>query len=239
MPASRGTSLPVPMRTRILDAAERLIATRGVYGFTLQDIAGPLEVKVPAIYKHYDSRDDVLVEVSRRFITLLATQFELRPELTPDAALRSALDAFVALMLQRPAYVRLALVDFATPGGGMEYVKRAAGGSFQQNFRGGPLAAMHTRLRKLLAAGVRSHNFRSVDASAFYGLIKASLLIHLVFPDDALLLRRPGPGELRAAQRFLWDVAAGYLARRAKAAHRRAPRARPSSRRIPPAPDAR
>ena len=228
MRASRANSVPVPMRTRILDEAERLIAIRGVYGFTLQDIAGPLDVKVPAIYKHYDSRDDVLVEVSRRFITLLAAQFELRPERSPTAALRAGLDAFVELMLQRPAYVRLALVDFATPGGGMEYVKRAAGGSFKQNFRGGPLAAMHTRLRKLLAAGVRSQDFRSVDASAFYGLIKASLLIHLVFPDDASLLRRPGPAALRAAQRFLWDVAAGYLAPRPDAGVRRALRARPA-----------
>jgi AcrR family transcriptional regulator len=200
------------MRTRILDEAEHLIAIRGVYGFTLQDIAGPLGVKVPAIYKHYDSRDDVLVEVSRRFIALLATQFELRPGVSPPAALRAGLDAFVELMLERPAYVRLALVDFATPGGGMEYVKRAAGGSFGQNFRGGPLAAMHTRLRRVLAAGVRTGDFRAVDASAFYGLVKSALLIRLVFPDDALLLRRPNPGELRAVRRFLWDVAAGYLA---------------------------
>jgi hypothetical protein len=118
-------------------------------------------------------------------------------------------------------------------------VKRAAGGSFQQNFRGGPLAAMHTRLRKLLAAGVRANDFRSVDASAFYGLIKASLLIHLVFPDDALLLRRPGPGELRAAQRFLWDVAAGYLAPRAKAVRHRGPRVRSPSRSARAASDAR
>ena len=239
MAVRRATPVPVPMRTRILDAAERLIAIRGVYGFTLQDVAGPLEVKVPAIYKHYDSRDDVLVEVSRRFITLLASQFELQPELAAPAALRCALDAFVELMLQRPAYVRLALVDFATPGGGMEYVKRAAGGSFKQNFRGGPLAAMHTRLRKLLAAGVRSHDFRSVDSSAFYGLIKAALLIHVVFPDDALLVRRAGPGKLRAAQRFLWDVASGYLAPRLNASTCRAPRARPPPRGNGRAPDAR
>jgi AcrR family transcriptional regulator len=230
MRATRAITAPVPMRLRILDEAERLIAAKGVYAFTLQDIAGPLGVQVPAIYKHYDSRDDVLIEVSRRFVTLLAAQFELRRDLAPAAALRAGLDALVELMLHHPAFVRLALADFATPGGGMEYVKLAAGGSFNQNFRGGPLAAMHTRLRGALAAGVRSGDFRAVDASAFYGLVKGSLLIRLVFPDDIALLRRPGVGELRKVQRWLWDVAVRYLEPRTAApqsGHRAGASARP------------
>jgi AcrR family transcriptional regulator len=186
-------------------------------------------VQVPAIYKHYKSRDDVLIEVSRRFIALLATQFELRPELQPVAALRAALDAFVELMMRHPAYVRLALVDFATPGGGMEYVKLAAGGSFKENFIGGPLAPMHARLRKLLQAGIRSGEFRHVDASEVYRLLKASLLIRLVFPDDTSLLRRPSSGEVRAAKRWLWDIATGHLAPR-RGARSSARRTRPQSR---------
>ncbi len=212
MPTAEARSVHAPTRQRILDEAERLIAMKGVYGFTLRDIAAPLGVQVPAIYKHYKSRDDVLVEVSRRYIALLATQFELRPELSPVEALRAALEAFVDLMMGHPAYARLALVDFATPGGGMEYVKLAAGGSFKENFVGGPLAAMHTRLRKLLQAGIRSGAFRRVDASDVYRLVKASLLIRLVFPDDALLSRRPTPREMRAAKRWLWDIATRYLA---------------------------
>ena len=79
MPPAHARSAPVPTRQRILDEAERLIAVKGVFGFTLRDIAAPLGVQVPAIYKHYKSRDDVLIEVSRRFIALLAAQFELRP----------------------------------------------------------------------------------------------------------------------------------------------------------------
>jgi AcrR family transcriptional regulator len=204
-------SVSVPTRQRILNEAERLIAVKGVDGFTLRDIAVPLGVQVPAIYKHYKSRDDVLIELSRRYIALLATQFELRPDLSPTAALRAALDAFVELMMTHPAYVRLALVDFATPGGGMDYVKLAAGGSFKENFLGGPLAAMHMRLRKLLRTGIRSGEFRRVDPSDVYRLVKASILIRLVFPDDELLLRPPNPAERRAAKRWLWDIAARHL----------------------------
>jgi len=207
----RARKLPVPTRERILDEAERLIAVKGVYGFKLSDIAEPLGVRVPAIYKHYKSRDDVLIEVSRRFIYLLAAQFSASPGLPPAAALRTALDGFVELMMRHPAYVRLALIDFATPGGGMEYVKLAAGGSFKQNFFGGPLAAMYARLRRLLQDGVRAGAFRRVSASDFYGLIKASALIRLVYPDDALLLCSPTSAEIRATGRWLWNIASRHL----------------------------
>jgi AcrR family transcriptional regulator len=214
MSAVEKRSVSAPMRQRILDEAERLIAIKGVYAFTLADIAAPLGVQVPAIYKHYRNRDGVLIEVSRRFIALLAGQFEIRPERSPVMAFRVALEKFVELMMGHPAYVRLALVDFATPGGGMDYVKLAAGGSFKENLRRGPLAAMHARLRQLLRAGIRSGEFRPVDASDIYRLLKASLLIRLVFPDDRLLLRRPSPRELRDAKRWVWDIASRHLAPR-------------------------
>lgn len=202
----------VPTRERILDEVERLIASKGVYGFKLRDVAAPLEVRVPAIYKHYAGRDDVLVEVSRRFIALLAEQFATGNDQAPQAALRSGLNRFVEFLVRHPAYVRLALVDFATPDGGMEYVKRAAGGSFHENFMTGPLAAMHQRLRGVLRAGARGGGWRGVSEMDFYRLIKSALLIRLVFPEDVLLLRRATPGEIRAVQRWLWRLALGYLA---------------------------
>ena len=213
-------STGVPTRERILDEVERLIASKGVYGFKLRDVAEPLEVRVPAIYKHYKSRDDVLVEVSRRFITLLAAQFQSAAGPDPEAALQANLNRFVEFKMFHPAYVRLALVDFATPDGGMEYVKRAAGGSFEENFLDGPLAAMHLRLHSQLRAGARSGCFRRVNATDFYRVVKSALLIRLVFPNDALLLRRPTGAEVRAVQRWLWDIAAGFLAPRASSRHR-------------------
>jgi AcrR family transcriptional regulator len=237
MVAANKRTVAAPMRQRILDEAERLIAVKGVYGFTLQDIAGPLGVRVPAIYKHYRNRDGVLIEVSRRFVALLASQFELRPELGAVAAFHVALDHFVELMMGHPAYVRLALVDFATPGGGMDYVKLAAGGSFKENLHRGPLAAMHARLRQLLQAGIRCAEFRAVNATDVYRLLKAVLVIRLVFPDDSLLLRRPSSREIRDTKRWVWEIATRHLALRGSAAieagrrSRRAPaRTRPKAR---------
>lgn len=199
-----------PTRERILDEVELLIASKGVYGFKLRDVAEPLDVRVPAIYKHYKSRDDVLIEVSRRFIALLAGQFQPTPGASPVKALHNALDDLVEFKMHHPAYVRLALADFATPGGGMDYVKLAAGGSFQDNFSDGPLAAMHSRLRTLLRAGARAKELRRVDATDFYRVVKSALLIRLVFPDDSLLLRRPSRAQVRSIQAWLWDLAWRY-----------------------------
>ena len=133
-----------------------------------------------------------------------------------------------------PAYVRLALVDFATPGGGMDYVKLAAGGSFKENLVRGPLAAMHARLHQLLQAGIRCAQFRAVDATDVYRLLKAVLVIRLVFPDDTLLLRRPSSREIRDAKRWVWEIATRHLAPRRgelTEAQRRPPRAPAGKRR--------
>ncbi|MGO8856230.1 MAG: TetR/AcrR family transcriptional regulator [Steroidobacteraceae bacterium] len=205
-------SATVPTRERILNEVERLIAMKGVHGFKLRDVADRLGLQVPAIYKHYKGRDDVLVEVSRRFITLLAAQFHPSTAQASPAALRSFLNRLVEFKMFHPAYVRLALVDFATPEGGMDYVKHVAGG---------PLAAMHRRLRSVLQAGARTKHFRRVDATDFYRIMKAALLIRLVFPDDKLLLRRPTAAEVRAIQRWLWNIASGFLAPRPAGGRRR------------------
>ena len=201
-------------RVMILNEAERLIAQKGVFGFTLEDVAAPLKVRVPSIYKHFASRDDILVEVSKRFINALSLQFADCADTTrnPRAALRRACDEFVDFHVVNPAYVRLSLVDLATPEGGAEYVKRAAGGPFRENFRCGPLAPMHRRIAKLLAAGDRAGEFRKVLALDFYRLLKSALLIRLVFPDDQLQRARRSAPRVRRIKSEMWNLAARYLA---------------------------
>ena len=207
------TAALIPTRVLILKEVERLIARKGVYGFTLEDIAGPLKLRVPSIYKHFTSRDDVLIEVSKVYIEALSQQFAIPVELAhkPREALMRACNEFVDFHIAHPAYVRLSLVDLATPEGGMEYIKRAAGGPFRTNFRSGPLAPMHRRLAQLLTAGQRAGEFRAVVPLDFYRLLKGALLVQLVFPDDQLLLARRSPLRVRRIKADIWDLAFLYL----------------------------
>lgn len=218
----------LPTRSLILNEVERLIARKGVYGFTLRDVAGPLGVQVPAIYKHFAGRDDVLVELSRRFIDGLSRQFA--PALRgadPALTLKLRLDEFADFHLNNPAYVRLSLVDFATPEGGTEYVTLAAGGPMQQNPHLGPLAAMHRHLAALLDAGRKTRQFRAVAPLDFYRIVKSVLLIRLVFPDDALLTGRPSPAQMAEVKASLWDLARRYLSPGLAEPVRARPRAAP------------
>jgi AcrR family transcriptional regulator len=206
----------IPTRDLILDEAERLIALKGVNGFTLKDIVDPLGVQVPSIYKHYSSRDDVLVALSRRFIARLSQQFYYPPEALaqPTSTLREVVLDFARFHIAHPAYVRLSLVDFATPEGGVEYIRLAAGGPFRENLSKGPLSAVHRRLRKLLAAGQRAGEFRNVSGLDFFRVIKSSLLLRLVFPDDLLVIPNPSQAVIRAVESWLWDIAYRYTALR-------------------------
>lgn len=210
-PAPRVRDSARHTRELILDKAEELIAAKGVFGFRLKDIASPLGIRVPAIYKHFGNRDDVLISVSRRFVDLLSQQFELDAALPPRARIEKALASFVDFNIQHPAYVRLALIDFATPDGGMEYVRIAAGGTFKDNFRSGPLAPMHRRLRRTLDEGARAGEFCRSDPLQFYRVIYGTTLVQLVFPEDALLFPNRSAREVAEVKKNLIDVAMRYL----------------------------
>jgi AcrR family transcriptional regulator len=201
-----------PTRELILDLAQQLIASHGVSGFALQDVAAPLGVRVPAIYKHYESRDAVLVEVARRFIGQLSGQFAYAEAdlARPAQTLKSVVGELVDFHLSNPAYVRLSLTDFATPAGGNEYVRLAAGGTFSENLTDGPLSQMHDRLNRLITTGVRKREFRRVSALDVYRIVKSSLLIRLVYPDD-LLIRAVTAKERREVHQYLWDVVDRYV----------------------------
>jgi AcrR family transcriptional regulator len=218
----------VPTRSLILNEVERLIVRKGVYGFTLRDVAAPLGVQPPAIYKHFESRDDVLIELSRRFIDGLSRQFapSRRAGADPAAVLKRRLDEFVDFHLNNPAYVRLSLIDFATPEGGVEYLSLASGGPIHETPHSGPLAVMHRHLAALLDAGRETRQFRAVMPVDFYRIVKSVLLIRLVFPDDALLTGKPSPAQVAEVKAALWDLARRHLAHQGDVKTRKAVRRR-------------
>ncbi len=212
----------IPTRDLILDEAERLIAQKGVHGFTLKEIVEPLGIQAPSIYRHYLSKEDVLVALARRYITLLAQQYNYSAAALahPTSTLRDCIIEYTRFHIAHPAYVRLALVDFSTPGGGVDYVRLAAAGSFRANVSSGPLEPYHRRLRRLIAAGQKLGEFRLLSEFDFIRVVKGSLMLRLVFPDDLLAEANPDPAGARAVEMWLWDVVYRYIARRPRARRR-------------------
>lgn len=208
-------SRPNPTRARILKQAEALIAAQGVFGFSLKDVAACFEVRVRAIYQYYESRDEVLIDLSRRFIALLSDQFSYAPQhlAHPVQTLQQVVEEFVRFHVEHPAYVRLSLIDFASPHGGLEHVRMAAGGPFRSRLTEGPLAPMHIRLARLIEAGQHSGDLREISETDVYSFLKSVLLLRLVFPDD--LLRGPPVSDTtrRMLERQLWESALQHLAR--------------------------
>ena len=206
---------PVSTRELILDEAERLIATKGVNGFTLKEVVTPLGVQIPSVYKHYRNRDDVLIALARRYIAIYSQQFSYPTEglQQPTQTLRNVVEEFVRFHIRHPAYVRLSLVDFATPDGGVEYIRLAAGGPFRSNLSTGPLAAMHRRLDQLMIAGQSKGEFRSISALDFLRILKSALLVRLVFPDDLLLYPKLQPNLIATLETWAWDLAYSYVAK--------------------------
>jgi AcrR family transcriptional regulator len=76
--AARVTKAKVPTRDRILDAALELFIERGVAGTTVSDIerAVGLAAGTGSFYRHYKSKEEVVVPAFRRGVTQLLAQLE-------------------------------------------------------------------------------------------------------------------------------------------------------------------
>jgi AcrR family transcriptional regulator len=71
-------------RERILTAAIALYADRGFDACTMRDLASAVGVKAPAIYNHFESKEEILAEASRealrRFFTAVVGPLNEDPE---------------------------------------------------------------------------------------------------------------------------------------------------------------
>src|SRR5687768_2580413 len=62
-PSTDDDSKSARTRSRILDAAADVLSTKGYAGTRLGDVAALAEVRAPAIYYYFDSRDALVEEV--------------------------------------------------------------------------------------------------------------------------------------------------------------------------------
>ncbi|MBK1787295.1 TetR family transcriptional regulator [Prauserella sp. ASG 168] len=106
-----GSDTPSATRDRILDAAARILSEKGYSATRLADIAQLAEVRAPALYYYFSSREELIAEVmavgQRRLREHVESALAALP---PGTAPMDRIDTAVQAHLQ----VELQLSDFAT-----------------------------------------------------------------------------------------------------------------------------
>ncbi len=108
----------------ILDAATELLAQHGVEGLTVARIAKAIDYTPGALYRYYPSKDAILAELHRVFVTDLEAEMKAALAEVPGAlgsadhaiaALVTVANVYTAFSLARPARFRLFAIGLAEP----------------------------------------------------------------------------------------------------------------------------
>ena len=115
---------PKGMRTaeRILDAAEKLFASKGYKGTSLRDIARIAHLQQPGIYKHFVSKQDLYASVLDRALSPMieAMQSHLLAE-GGDAAYSQLFDQMTDLLARHPGMAALFQQALLVDGGSADH----------------------------------------------------------------------------------------------------------------------
>ena len=95
-------------REKIVAAAAELFAKKGYRATSLDEVAEKLEVKKPSFYHYIDSKEDVLMEIFRKYYDL--TEKHLRPiaedlAILPNERLRRMMHSYVEVVIENPTIV--------------------------------------------------------------------------------------------------------------------------------------
>ncbi len=159
-------------RERILLAAEELIATHGVEGFQVKDVAAAVGIRPPSVFAHFKGREAIADEVAVRIVVQIGEL--LGPVLTaapdPMAAVRAGVRALVAHLWANPAHVRLLLRDLAQAGAGEGF---HGVGEF--------IDRIDAVLQPVLDRGRAEGQFRDVAVRPLLPLIQGAILTRIAF----------------------------------------------------------
>jgi AcrR family transcriptional regulator len=105
-------------RTRILDAAAKVLSEKGYAATRLSDVADVAEIQAPALYYYFPSRSDLIQEVIRVGSMEVRQSAEaalaaLAPDADPIEKIKTVIDAHLRSLLGKPAYATAALRNIA------------------------------------------------------------------------------------------------------------------------------
>jgi AcrR family transcriptional regulator len=164
----------------LLDAAERIVATRGVGALSLRCLAGEVGTTTRAVYSLYGSKDGLIAALGARIFDLLGAAVQALP-VTPDAAadlVEAGVGAFRSLVVEHPALFQLGVQQVQTTDEQVLVIRTAAARAW---------TVLQTRVARLQQQG--GLGTRTVDeaATAFHALCEglAALEIRGIISADA------------------------------------------------------
>lgn len=189
-------------RDRIADAAAGLFLERGYAGTSLRDIAATAGIKAGSIYYHFDSKDDLLVEVLDRGIALIVDAFTATAAATAGAPAPTRFAAHVrahlSALFEHGPYTATHVAQFRTA---PEAVRR----------RAIPSRDAYERLWADLLADLQAEG--AIDADVDLGLARLSLLGSMNFAIEWFSPDRDNLDDLAAAiARQFWRGVASTTA---------------------------
>jgi AcrR family transcriptional regulator len=112
---TRRSRLKSDRRSKLLAAAERLIADRGYLAVRLEDIGSAAGVSGPAIYRHFPNKEALLVELLVGISTrlLAGARAVVSEAVDVDAALDGLVDFHLDFALAEPDLIRIQDRDLA------------------------------------------------------------------------------------------------------------------------------
>ncbi len=140
----RRTSGGAATRERILAAAERLFAERGFSGVSMPAIAAAAGITAGAIYKHFESKEQLFFTIVRRAVEAAPTTAEAEG-LPGPAALAAIVAAYTTRRLKR---VRQLAVEIHYAAAQNAQVRRLLRGSLDRD-----IAAMAEQIAEAQRAG--------------------------------------------------------------------------------------
>lgn len=172
-------------RQEILDAARHLVASRGIEGVTVEQVAKQAEFALGSIYRHFSSKEELILEVVGEFADGMFE--EMQAVIAEPLPFSDRLDQFVRLSLQhqaecQPLFEALLALPGQLPGPGSEAMERmkAMQGRFMMSL-GGMVAAGEEA--GALTPGARTRHVIALG-SLLSGYGKAACMASLPLSDD-------------------------------------------------------
>jgi AcrR family transcriptional regulator len=194
------SSVTTSTRTRLLEAAQKLIEEGGYGAATVAAIADGAGVAAGTLYRHFASKEELFVEVFRRVCDREVVAMGAAAEAMPDGSpyvdrLETVLGTFADRALRRP---RLAWALIAEPVDPLVDAERLA---YRERYS----VLCAATLRQGIAAGeLPDQNVELVAAALVGGCGEA-----LVGPLSPVAGRKPGRAEVVAALRLFVRRAVG------------------------------